>query len=372
MPPTSHPTPLSRRRLNRALLARQLLLERDRRPVPEALEWLVGLQAQTPVSPYVGLWSRLDAFDPEALAALLVERRAVRMSLMRATIHLVTARDALALRPMMQPMLERVFGSTAFRRQLDGIELNEVLDASRRLLEERPMTATEVGRALAERWPGTDPTALGYASGFLLPLVQVPPRAVWGRTGIARRTTVDAWLGTPVCRTADEEAIVLRYLAAFGPATVADVRAWSNVSGLRAVFERLAPRLRTFVDDDGRRLFDVEDGLLPDDDVPAPPRFLPDYDNAVLGHADRRRIVPEPVRQTALWDWGALLIDGFVAGTWKIVPEQRGGRAVLAVATFDDPSADDRGAIGDEGLRLLAFMAPEATDRDVTFRLTTP
>ena len=149
------------------------------------------------------------------------------------------------------------------------------------------MTATEVGRALAERWPGTDPTALGYASGFLLPLVQVPPRGVWGRTGIARRTTVEAWLGTPVGRTADEEAIVLRYLAAFGPATVADVRAWSNVSGLRAVVERLAPRLRTFVDDDGRRLFDVEDGLLPDEDVPAPPRFLPDYDNVVLGHANR-------------------------------------------------------------------------------------
>ena len=206
---------LTTRALNRALLARQLLLERTEMPVSEALEHLVGLQAQNPRDPYLSLWARLDAFDPERLSELLANRRAVRISLMRATIHLVTARDALAIRPVLQRWLERnLFKATPFGRQIEGIDLDALTAAGRELLEREPMMFTELGRRLSKRFSGYDPIALGYAVREYVPLVQVPPRGLWGESGRALHTPAEHWLGQRFGPEPDIRRLLDRYLRA--------------------------------------------------------------------------------------------------------------------------------------------------------------
>ena len=321
-------TVLSRRQLNRALLDRQLLLRRERMPVAEAVEHLVGLQCQVPVAPYHGLWSRLEGFDPEELSRLVADRRAARLALFRWTQHLVTARDALALRPLLQTAIERRMLSSQ-RRHLDGVELDELAAAVREALAERPMPASELGRALHERWPDADPSALGIAAPAVLPVLQVPPRGLWGRTGRAHLCPVDAWLGAPLEAGAIED-VVRRYLRAFGPASVADMRAWSGLAALRPVFDRLRPELAVYTDERGRELFDVPNMPLPDPETPAPPRLLPDFDNALLGHDDRSRIVGDlPQRLRVEAQPRHVLVDGFLAGTWRF--EGRGAKRTVAV-----------------------------------------
>ena len=222
-------TALGPRALNRALLERQLLLRRAVMGIGEALERVVGLQAQEPTDPYVGLFSRLEGFEPAALAAMLTEREAVRVALMRSTLHLVTAADCLALRPVIAPVLARTF-RTQFGRRLEGVDLGEVVAAGRELLEERPRGNAELGRALAQRWPDRDPAVLAYAVHHHAALVQPPPRGTSPLRPLGRAvvTTAESWLGRPLAADASPDATVLRYLAAFGPATVADVRSWSG------------------------------------------------------------------------------------------------------------------------------------------------
>ena len=189
---------LSRRALNRATLDRQLLLARQRRPVAATVEHLVGMQAQAPLQPYVGLWSRLDGFDPAELGALVSTRAAVRVPLMRATIHLVTAADALGLRPAMQPVLARTFASgSPYGRALAGLDLTEVLETARTQLDERPRSRAELRELLSARWPGYDANSLAQAVTYLEPVVQVPPRGVWGEALQAVWARLEMFLDRP-------------------------------------------------------------------------------------------------------------------------------------------------------------------------------
>jgi len=356
---------LGDRALNRALLARQLLLRRSPLSIPKAIEHLVGLQAQIPNAPYIGLWTRLDGFRPEELARMIVGRRAVRGALLRTTLHLVTARDYLALRPLLQPVMERCLNAN-FRRPLAGLDTQTVADAGRALLARQPRGGAELGELLHERWPGHDARALGYAVQYLTPLLQIPPRGVWGTTGPTTWTTAESWLGRRP-RSISPETLVRRYLAGFGPATVADMRVWSGLPGLREVVERLRRRLRTFRDERGAELFDLPGAPRPDADTPAPPRFLPFYDNVMLSHAERARIVPQgrrpPVFTTEGLFVGTVLIDGFIGGRWRIATG--GARATLGIDLFVRPRRSDRAALEDEGARLLALAAPDTRTRQV-------
>jgi hypothetical protein len=361
---------LSTRALNRALLGRQLLLNRTRLPAADVVQRLVGLQAQIPADPYVGLWTRIERFRADDLATLITERRAVRIALLRATVHLVTAPDALAIRPVIQPVLERNFAtSSPFGKRLGSTKLEPLLALGRRLVEERPRSNAELGPLLHARWPDRDAESLAQAVRLLLPMVQVPPRGLWGQTGQARHTTLEQWLGAHVPKATPPDALVLRYLAAFGPATVADTRTWSGLAGLREAFERLRPRLRTFRDEHGRELFDVLDGPLPDEDTPAPPRFLPVYDNLVLSHADRSRVIGDAVRSQlgvrSLGSFGTVLIDGFVRAAWRIA--RTGATATLRIESVGAVPKREGDAVVAEGERLLAFAASDAGRRDVTF-----
>jgi hypothetical protein len=363
---------LDRRSLNRALLERQLLSRRRRVSAADAIERLVGMQGQNPLDPYMGLWARLDRFRPEHLSGLIAERRAVRMPLMRATIHLVTSEDALGFRPVVRRVLERTFFTgSPFGRALKGMDLKEVKAAGRALMEELPRTRADLRRLLGERWPDSDPEALAQAITYLVPVVQVPPRGLWGASGQATWIPVEAWLGRSLKPSSAPDGMILRYLAAFGPATAADVQAWSGLTRLREVLDRLRPRLRTFVDGDGRELFDIPGAPLPDPDTPAPPRFLPVFDNAYLGHADRSRIVDGAVRPRLFDDGlsrGPVLIDGFIEASWRLTED--GEATTLLIEPFRRLSRNDAAAAVQEAARLAAFLAADAPSHDV--RLAAP
>jgi len=361
------PDILTTRRLNRALLARQLLLRRRKRSAVEVIEHLVGMQAQVPLAPYVGLWSRQHRFRPEELASLIETRAAVRASMMRATLHLMSTRDYLSLRPVLQSVLERSFLSgSPFARQLEGMDMDDLLAAGRALLDEEPHTRVQLSRALSERWPDRDEASLAYACSYLMPLVQIPPRGVWGKSGQATWVTGESWLGRAFGTDRSSDAMVLRYLAAFGPSSVSDVQSWSGLAAMREVFERLRPQLRTFLDEHGRELFDVPGAPLPDPDIPAPVRFLPEFDNATLGHADRSRIIPEEHRPRVVTsrDWRFALVDGFVRAAWATTREA--GRTVLGIEPFERLSKATKDELVAEGTKLLRFV--DENGHDVVMR----
>ncbi|HEU4528254.1 MAG TPA: winged helix DNA-binding domain-containing protein [Actinomycetota bacterium] len=355
------PRVLSKRALNRALLARQLLLRRRRIPVLEAVERLVALQSQVPRDPYVALWSRVEPFRPETLSDALEERRAVRMTLLRGTLHLVTARDAVGLRILVQPSIEGViYGSSPLRKAVGSVDLDELFEALRVWLEERPRRRAELVREIAARWPDADADALGYAM-YALPTVQVTPRGLWRRSGGSAFTTMEAWLGASPDPAPDAETIVLRYLGAFGPATPADAQYWSGVPSLGEVFERLRPRLRIVRDEEGRELFDVPRAPLPDEDVPAPVRFLPEYDNVTIGHKDRTRIVPEGIPRFTEVGWGSVLVDGSVAARWRLFEANPG--PTLRIEPFRPLTREERAETRVEAGRLATFLAPGTNAR---------
>ncbi|MGH9892185.1 MAG: winged helix DNA-binding domain-containing protein, partial [bacterium] len=286
-----------------------------------AVEMLVGLQAQNPLDPYLALWSRLDSFEPTHLGKLIEDRSLVRIVAMRATIHLLTADDALWLRPLTQPVLTAELSRHRdFAPALAGVDIEPVLAVARPLLAWRPLSGPELRAALAETFPSLNPTALVYACRCLLPLIQAPPRGVWGKTRQVELATLESWVGKPMDPAPSTAAMVLKYLAAFGPASVADISNWSRLTGLRKVVEGLRPRLVTFRNKRGTELFDLPDAPRPDPDTTAPVRFLPEYDNLLLGHADRSRFGADQKRRFADVKGpikGTVLVDGEVAAIWR-------------------------------------------------------
>jgi hypothetical protein len=355
------PEVLGRRALNRALLARQMLLRPVKLPAAAAIERLVGMQAQAPNLPYVGLWARLQGFRTEELSELMQSRRAVRTSLMRNTIHLVTTEDARSLKPIFQPLHERgFFRGSPWGRDLKTMNPDALLEAGREIMGERPLTIAELARLLAPRFPDHDAQSLAYGVRYMLPMVFATPRGIWGASGPVTLTTVEAWLGRSASPAIAPEDLVLRYLGAFGPASVADMRAWSGLA-MRPAFEKLRSRLSTFRDEHGIELFDLPKSPRPAAETLVPIRFLPDYDNILLAHADRTRIMA-PGQHLGLFSSngimkGSVLVDGFVRAGWKPVKEKTG--TALVITPFDEPiRRQDAASIRAEGLRLLAFLAP--------------
>jgi Winged helix DNA-binding domain len=354
------PDVLGRRALGRATLARQLLLERVDRPVAETLEHLVGLQAQVPRVPHLALWDRLAGYDPAALDVLMTSRAVVRTQLMRTTIHTVTAADAFALRPLLQPVLDRTAASTVWGQRLRGQDVSEVVAEATELLAARPMGRAQLQRELERRHPGLDAEAVAFCVSYWVPWVQPPPRGLWNGSGAAVMTTLEAWLGSAPGPALSPEELVRRYLRAFGPGTVRDVQAWCGLTKLREVVERMGPGLRRFRGEDGAELFDVPDAPLPDPETLAPVRFLAEYDNVVLSHADRSRVVADGEHVLLLggpggWT-GTVLVDGLLRATWAARREREA--TVLTVRPSGPLEAVERDDVVAEAERLLAFLAP--------------
>ena len=361
---------LSGWQLNRATLDRQLLLRRAARPALDAIGHLAGLQAQAPLAPYVGLWTRLAGFGHDDLEDLLTERNVVRAHVMRNTVHLVTAADFVRFRPLFQPLMDRDLAAH-FGRRLGGLDLAELRGAARALLGEAPLTRSQLAQRLSPRWPNHNPASLAYAATHLLPLVQVPPRGLWGRTGQATFFLAGAWLeGTGLDGPAPDRdtalaQLVVRYLGAYGPASVNDIQAWSGLSRLREVTDRLGSRLRAVTGPEGARLLDLAGAPRPDPDLPAPPRFLPEYDNLLLSFAERSRVIPHgrpvPLAPGSGATTGTLLVDGFWRADWKITKGIEGpDRAVLHVLPFEPLGPGEASDVTAEGSRLLEFAAPAA------------
>jgi hypothetical protein len=357
---------LSVRALNRATLARQHLLRRTSISVVELLESLVGMQAQTPHTAYVGAWTRLDGFHPEALSDRLADRSVVRLALMRGTIHLVSARDAWGLRPLIQPVLDRAHKSQ-FGRRLDGLDTAAVVEMGRTFVDEEPRTFKALGDRLLARWPDRDRAWLEQAVRAGVPLIQVPPRGLWGRSGPVAHTSIEAWLGEPPATRPTLETMVCRYLGAFGPAGVMDAQAWCGLTKLGEVFERLRPRLVTFRDERRRELFDLPEAPRPDPDTPAPPRFLYDFENLLRSYTDRSRAIPpgaEPDPDARTQEsLNTFTIDGFVRGRWRVDRER--AAATLVLTPVWPLSPGEYAALSDEGEGLLRFLAPEASIVDI-------
>ncbi|MEU5432971.1 winged helix DNA-binding domain-containing protein [Streptomyces sp. NPDC020719] len=361
---------LTPRALNRATLDRQHLLRRTAALTPkDAVAHLVGLQAQNVKPPYFALWARLEGFRPESLSALIEARELVRIVTIRSTIHLHTADDALTLRPLVQAARDREL--KLFRGGLVGVDLDRLAEVVRALVEERPYTMKEIRDVLLKEWPDASGQALSLAARCVLPLVQVTPRGLWGRGGQVALTTAEHWLGRAPEPVPAPDSTVLRYLAAFGPASVKDIQTWAGLTRLGEVFERLRPRLMTFRDENGVELFDLPDAPRPDADTPAPPRFLPEFDNLLLSHADRTRVIPAE-------HWGrawkgnqafrTLLVDGFLAGVWRF-DEDKKTKVItgLTVQPFGTLGRAARDEVAAEGRRLLSDMTDATTPYDVRF-----
>jgi len=356
---------LTRRELNRSTLARQLLLERVSLTPLEAIGHLLGLQAQLCNAPYTGLWTRLRSFPRAGLTQLLENRQVVKATLMRSTLHLMTAEDYILFRPVLQAAMSQLLPSV-FARQTQGIDSAQFTAILHAYLEERPRTGMELRAKFAELLPGVDNSQrMGDSIRAHLPLVQVFPNGSWNYTGRPAYTEAESWLGRPL---ADSEtgrrSLVLRFLAAFGPASVKDMQNWSGLTRLQEVIDALRPELRTLRDEEGRELFDLPDGLLLPEDQPAPVRFLPEYDNLLLAYDNRRRFLADEHRSAIFTGNGiraTLLIDGFVGGTWKIVRARTGAR--LVIEPFSPPAPELRRELQAEGEQLMRWWLASESEQ---------
>ncbi len=346
---------LSPARLGRATLARQMLLEREQVPVPEAVHRLCALQAQEPKPPYLALWSRLAGFTPGELHAAVHKRDVLRVTLVRGTLHLVVAADYPVLRAPLQAVLADSF--TALGDRAAGIDLAAVLPAAHAAYAAGPMTFEDLRARLAPDFPGMDERVLGYAVRMNLPLVMVPTEDRWGYPRAPQFALTE-----PFGNAAEPDELVLRYLAAFGPATATDAQAFTGLPKLKPVLDRLAPRLVTFRDERKRTLYDLPDAPRPDTGTNAPPRFLPDFDNLVLGYADRTRFLADAFKgQVATRNLrirATFLHDGVMRGTWAIARTAKA--ATLTMTPFEPLARPAVAALEPEAQALLRFAEPDA------------
>lgn len=355
------PTTLTLRTLNRTTLARQMLLERAAMKPLAAIERLIGLQAQWPKPPFIGLWSRLAGFQRDDLAALLKQRKAVRATTLRGTLHVVSAKDYLGFRGVMLPMLTRSV-TAILRERAKGLDFQGIEAAARSFYQGGPRTFDEVRDFLLTKYPYCDERALGLTARMLVPLVMEPTDAAWTFPSVSKFALAELWLGKKPSLLGDPQSLVLRYLAAFGPAGIADAQTWSGLQGLREVFETLRPKLRTYCDEKGRELFDLPDARLQKEDCESRVRFLPEFDNLILGHGDRTRFIAEPHRKyifkAGLRVLPTLLVDGFAAATWKT--EKKKKTAALVIESFGVLPKKSITDVEDEGERLIRFVEPDA------------
>lgn len=352
---------LSRRALNRALLARQLLLERAALDPVQAIARTAGLQAQVQNPPYIGLWSRLHGFERDHLHAAMEARQVVRVTAMRSTLHLLMSDDLLAWRSPLQPALERAL--QAFHgRNIRGLDLAPIVAEAERQFASGPRTGVELRAALSAIAPDRDPNALEYAARSFLALVQLPPAGFWRVGGSPRYAAAHDWLGRPLQRDSTPKELIRRYLAAFGPASVADAQAWAGMAKLKDAFAGLRPELVTYWDESGVELFDLPGASLPDEATPAPVRFLPEYDNTVLSHADRSRVIDDAHKPGVYLSAGRVratfLVDGFVRGAWSV--ERKGKATTLVLEPFVAVDTRDRAALEGEGEALLRWAENDA------------
>jgi len=345
---------LSARRLNRTLLRRQHLLERTAATPAQLTRHLVGLQAQENLAPYLSLAARLSAFDPHAVTAGLEDRSLVRLLTLRGTVHLLVADDALMLRQWTTPVHEREIKISQSIGEARDVDRAAFLDALSELLADGPQPQKALGAALAERFTGVPATQLGQLARSAAPLVQCPPRGTWKGSGGVVYHYVDRWLERPLVEP-DVEEIVRRYLRAFGPATAADVTAWSGVTRLTPVLKAMDD-LVVHQDEQGRPLHDVADGELADEDAHAPVRLLGQYDNLWLSHAGRDRVTTTESRRAWMGSNGGLastiFADGMLAGLWRIAE----GR-VEVLSMLRPLTQQERSELDDEIARVNELLS---------------
>jgi winged helix DNA-binding protein len=339
------PRVLTTRELNRALLARQLLLERGRMSIPKALERIGGIQAQYAPSMYIGLWSRLQGFERDTLTRALERRSVIQATLMRSTIHLVSKADYWPLTAAVRAPRTAWWERT--HKTADPKEMRAAAKELRRFLAAGPRRAKEIEAQLGRE------RALGVYA--YLDLVRVPPSGTWEQRRADLYGLAESWIGPDDAEAgAGLELLARRYLAGFGPATAGEVADFAGVpiSQVRPVLERI--ELRGFHDEAGRELVDLPRAPLADADSPAPPRFLPVWDATLLVHARRTQILPEEYRPLVFntktpHSVNAFLVDGKVAGTWRF----EGGKVTLDA--FDGVPRKAKRQLDEEAKRLAAF-----------------
>ncbi len=359
---------LTLRELNRATLARQMLLKRESIPIPAAIERLVAMQAQLSSAPFVGLWTRLENFKREDLAQLIENHAVVKATMIRATLHLVTADDFLRFRTTLQPILSGASESITKSRGVE-VDMNAVIAAAKEFIAAEPRTFAEISAMLTEKWPDVDVGSMRYTVRTTLPLVQVPVSGGWSFPGNPKFTLAESWLGKSVSDDENLKTLIFRYLAAFGPASVTDMQTWSGFPKLKEAVEKWRPELVTYRDERKRELFGLPDMPIPDADSPAPERFLPEFDNLLLSHDKRTRVVADEYRKKVylpgLRVAATFLVDGFVRGAWKV--ENKKKVATLTLDPFDSLTKQNRDALTEEAERLVRFVEPEAKTFEVKF-----
>lgn len=364
---------LSERALNRALLARQLLLERAAATPVAAIERVAGLQAQWSPAPYIGLWTRLARFAIDDLERALAEHTVVKATVMRGTLHLLSAREFPFYATATAAARNDLWRNPKLETDIDMDRLEARLH---RYIASAPRTFEELALLIADA-AGDDRDRQRYLIRRLVfnrgAVVHTPPSGTWRhyRTGgyVAGRSWVADWREPAVDDATDH--VVRRHLGAFGPATVDDVGSWSAIRTplIRESLARLAGVTR-FRDERGRELFDLARSPRPEPDCAAPVRFLPKWDSTLLGYAapERVRILPEQLRKAVILKNGdvlqTILVDGTVAGTWSTAVTR--GEAILSITPLVKLVRADRAALVDEGERLIRFVEPEAKRHGVT------